>query len=108
MRWTALVSLILPLTAIPAQASAQGGRVTGRVTESATQRPLAGVEITLLGPDTTRAVTGESGEYVVANVPAGPYAMRTAFLGYASGEQRVTVTAGATSTVNYELEPSAI
>jgi hypothetical protein len=71
MRWTALVSLILPLAVLPAQASAQGGRVTGRVTESVTQRPLSGVEITLMGPDTSRAVTGESGEYVVANVRAG-------------------------------------
>lgn len=108
MRWTALVSLILPLTAIPAQASAQGGRVAGKVTESATQRPIAGVEITLMGPDTIRAVTGESGDYAVPNAAAGAYTMRTSMLGFAASEQRVSVAAGATVTVNFVLEPSAI
>jgi TonB-linked SusC/RagA family outer membrane protein len=99
--------LALALVALlPAQLQGQAtGAVTGVITDQTTQRPLDGVLVTV-GSQT--AVTQRTGRFLIPAVPAGQHDVRTAVIGYAGSVQRVTVTAGATATANFELNPSAI
>jgi TonB-linked SusC/RagA family outer membrane protein len=93
---------------IPVGASAQGtGTITGSVIDQSTQQPLSGVQIfvanTQLG-----SLTDAQGRYLIPNVPAGAREVRANLIGYSRGVQQVTVAAGASVTVNFALEQSAI
>ncbi|HEX2191150.1 MAG TPA: TonB-dependent receptor [Longimicrobiaceae bacterium] len=107
MRWTATLLRLLVLVLLPAAAHAQTGRITGTVTEGQTTRPLAGATVTV--PNTTlTAVTGEDGQYTLANVPAGSRVVRASMIGYGAQEQTVTVAAGQAATASFALQAEAI
>ena len=76
------------------------GRITGKVAESLTQQPLAGVTVTIGGGE-ARATTTTTGEYAIANVAPGSYVVRTARIGYQVAEERVTVVANQPATLNF-------
>jgi TonB-linked SusC/RagA family outer membrane protein len=91
-----------------APAAAQGsGTVVGRVTEAATQRPVAGARVTVVGSQRS-TVTGPDGRYTLGGVPEGTRQLRAAVLGYATGERSVTVAAGGTATADFALRASAV
>ena len=94
-----LVALALA-TVLPGAAGAQaGGRITGVVTDQTTQQPLVGVQVTLSG--TTRgSLTNDQGRYVLADVGPGTVRIRFLRLGYLARMDSVTVSAGATATLN--------
>lgn len=102
-----LVALVAGL-ALPLAAAAQAtGVVTGTVTDASTGRPIAGAQVFQSG--TTRAaVTDQQGRYRLPNVPAGRAELRASYPGYAQGTRAVTVAAGATVTVDFALQPSAV
>jgi hypothetical protein len=81
----------------PLQAQAPTGAVRGRVTEAATQQPIAGVTVTL---GSRSALTQADGNYAITGVPAGTDNVRARMLGYAPAAQPVTVAAGQTVVVN--------
>jgi Carboxypeptidase regulatory-like domain len=62
----------------------EGGRISGRVTGASTAVPLADVLVCALTPSEAVdcAVTGENGEYAMAGVPVGSYAV-----GFEAGEE---------------------
>jgi len=105
----AAVALLLPFsTALHAQG--QTGRVAGLVADSATDQPLAGVQITLsAGSTRLLARTTATGRYSVVNVPAGSYSVEALRLGYRR-VQRVNVVVAAGATVNYDIRmaPAAL
>ena len=113
MHWlgqlVAAVALLLPFsTALHAQG--QTGRVAGLVADSATDQPLAGVQITLsAGSTRLLARTTATGRYSVVNVPAGSYSVEALRLGYRR-VQRVNVVVAAGATVNYDIRmaPAAL
>ena len=83
------------------------GTVTGRVTDSGSARPLDGVVLLLVG--TSFGVpTNASGGYMILSVPAGEYTVRATRVGYRDGERTVTVSAGATAQLDFELDQTAI
>jgi TonB-linked SusC/RagA family outer membrane protein len=98
----AALAATLALALVPARAAAQqqAGTVRGTVSDSATGRPIAGVQITIVG-STRSALTNESGVYSVRGVPAGAVTVRAQRLGYAPRDRRVTV--GADETVTADL-----
>ena len=105
-RWS-----VIPLLAIlcAGSAAAQAGRatVTGLVTDSASRAPLAGAEVILasegagIAARTTR--TNPEGRYTFGGVVAGTAVLSVRLVGFAPGMQRVTVTDGATLTVDLAL-----
>ncbi|HEX6134971.1 MAG TPA: SusC/RagA family TonB-linked outer membrane protein [Longimicrobiales bacterium] len=83
------------------------GTVQGVVLDAATNRPLPGAQITIVGPNLTQ-ITNDQGRYLILNVPAGQHTMRLELLGYNAITRDITVTAGQATTVNLTVEPEAI
>ncbi|AHG93829.1 TonB-dependent outer membrane protein, SusC/RagA (plasmid) [Gemmatirosa kalamazoonensis] len=103
-RWrTTMCALVLLVTPLAAQAqNAQStGTISGTVTDSA-GTPVAGARVTVEG--TALAIgSGQTGRFTLAGVPTGTRVVSARVLGYRPQNQTVTVTAGATATVNFRL-----
>ncbi len=96
------------LAAFSAPAGAQGtGTIQGSVVDSATQRPLADVQVTVVGT-TLGARTTQTGGFQISNVPAGTHTVRAARIGFTPAETQVTVSAGRTSTVSFSITQGAV
>ena len=87
-------------------AQAPTGTVTGRVVDSTTRQPLAGVSVLIEGTQ-RGTVTGSDGGFRIGSVPAGSQSVRARRIGYNSQVQSVSVGTGATSTVQFALIPAA-
>jgi len=80
------------------------GTITGIVTDSSTGEPIANAILTVNDMSTT---TNSSGAYVISNVLAGTYTVTASANGYEDSSQTdITVVAGQTTTVDFELTPS--
>ncbi|MCO4098709.1 SusC/RagA family TonB-linked outer membrane protein [Gemmatimonas sp.] len=109
-RWPqAVVALAATVAALALPSSLraqQGGTVRGTVTDSATGRPVVGVQVTVTGA-AARAQTNDAGTYQLVNVAPGRITLRLQRLGYSVAERATTVTAGGTVTENFTLRPAA-
>ena len=107
-----LVLITLALVVLVKPANAQNtGRVSGQVTDSTGQQPLAGAEIVILGPGGTTvrgARTDAAGRFVITNAPIGDQRIRARFVGYAPKEQSLTVRDGVTATIDFALMPRSL
>jgi TonB-linked SusC/RagA family outer membrane protein len=108
---SALLGLFLGtalLLAGPSPGAAQNvGTIQGRVVDAATQAPIGGAQITVLG--TTRGVvTNPSGEFLLLNLQAGEYRLRVEYLGYATLERAVRVMAEELTRADFQLSQTAI
>jgi TonB-linked SusC/RagA family outer membrane protein len=82
------------------------GTISGRVVDSTSQRPVPGVAVTIEG--TRRGtVTGDDGRFVLSSIGVGTHSVLARRIGYTSQQQNVAVTAGATTTVEFALQPAA-
>ncbi|MGH7507700.1 MAG: TonB-dependent receptor plug domain-containing protein, partial [Longimicrobiales bacterium] len=103
-----LVALSAVWLLVPAAAAAQAtGSVRGRVVEESSQRPLAGVQISVQGTG-RGGLTRPDGEYLIQDVPVGAQTVRADIIGYRTMEQAVTVAAAAIATADFVLAPQAI
>ena len=105
------VSLVLLgglLCAAPLSLRAQQptGSITGKVVDALSQVALSGVIVRLDGTRRETA-TAADGVFSLADVPEGAYKLRATRIGYSPLLQDITVTAGATTTVNLTLQPGA-
>ncbi|MEW6509529.1 MAG: TonB-dependent receptor [Bacteroidota bacterium] len=98
--WTLLI-------ATAAAAAAQDGGITGRVTDGATGRPLAGANVTVEGT-AIGSISGKDGRYLVSRISPGQQRVRFSFIGYIARRLDVTVSAGDTATLDVALTPSLI
>ncbi len=94
-----LCLLLLSLLATPV--FAQTGVIKGVVSDWATGETLPGASILIEGT-TTGATTDINGEYIL-NAPAGNITLVVSFIGYDTESLPVTVVAGETLTINFEL-----
>jgi iron complex outermembrane receptor protein len=104
--WRALLvwSLLALLAASASPLSGQStGEIRGRVTRMIDQLPINGATVELLGRGRT-VVTTPSGQFRLADVPAGRETVAFRFPGYAPREISVIVTAGRTTTADAALE----
>ncbi|MGH7645481.1 MAG: TonB-dependent receptor, partial [Gemmatimonadales bacterium] len=94
------------LAAAPRPAAAQGGIISGRVTDS-TGAPLGRASVSV---DGTRlgALTSDLGEYAITGVPSGSYTVRARLLGYLAAATRVVVSEGAVVRQDFQLAVRAI
>lgn len=87
--------------AVPAAAQ-EAGRIVGRVTDGV-GNPVAGARVTLVDADSTReartVVTGETGVFEFAGLPAGGYRVRVASGRYSAPETAVLVEPGELESV---------
>lgn len=105
LRWVVAIAL-LPLTTT-VLAAQQTGSVTGRVVRSGTVNPVQGAQIQVVGTE-RGAISDGQGRFLITEVPAGSRVIRITFLGFATEERPVTVTAGGSAEVNFELREEAI
>lgn len=102
--WLALFATIAGVDLLAAQANT--GTISGRVAKE-TGQALVGAQVHLVGTSLgTR--TGENGEYVIVNIPAGAYRIRAQMLGHRPVEHAITVTGGATATRDFAMRTEAI
>jgi Ca-activated chloride channel homolog len=93
--------LAIMLTAVLSIADGTG-RIAGHVIDAATRTPVAGASVTVVGTElATRS--GSDGAYVIVNVPAGIYVVRAEKSGLPSVLERVSVTTGQTTTVDFTM-----
>lgn len=105
LRWTVSVALLLFTAAVTA--AQQAGTITGRVVRAGTTVPVPGAQVQIVGTERGGLSDGQ-GRFLITDVPAGSHTIRVQFLGFGTVEQAVTVTAGGTAQVNFELREEAI
>jgi len=101
--WSALVAL-----ALPADASAQNGQVSGTVTDRETGGPVATVQVYLQGTS-IGGLSGATGTFNLSNVPPGTYTIIAQRIGYQEVRQgAVQVATGATTSSPLTMSPSVL
>ena len=98
----ATLSLSLMLSASVAVAQAIKGSIQGRVSDS-TGAVLQGASVTV-NPVGMRTATTTEGDFTIAGLMPGTYAVTIDFVGFKEFTQSVTVTAGETMRVNARLD----
>ncbi len=99
---------LLFIVAIPVLSYAQYGKISGKVTDSETKEPLVGATVLLQGT-TFGASTDINGNYVILNVPAGTYAIKTFYVGYNPLTiTNVSVLSGLTRDLDIKLSSTAV
>lgn len=83
--------------------SATTGTIKGTVTDGATGLPLGGVTVSTSGGGS--AITGNDGQYQIANAPAGAVTVQASVAGYSLGGGSGTITAGGTLVFSPTLFP---
>ena len=81
------------------------GTIRGRITDNATQQPIAGVLVTV---GTRSARTQPDGRYTITGVPAGSDLVHARLIGYTAVNQPVMVTGGDTVSVDLALDAQAL
>lgn len=99
---TATTAWTAPLIA---QQATSTGTIRGRITDNATQEPIAGV---LVSVGTRSARTATDGRYLISGVPAGSDIVHARLIGYVAAAQPVMVAAGDTVAVDLALAAQAI
>lgn len=108
--WSALLVAAgcLATTLVPSGAQAQAtGFIKGTVIDSASRRPVDGVQIVVAG-STLGALTSAGGTYVIRNVPVGTYSVRATRLGFGPAQRSVTVAALDTAVADFTLRAAAL
>ena len=103
----ALLGVVLIAGANPDLIGAQTATVTGRVTAAATGQPVGGtnIHIPALGIGT---MARDDGRYILLQVPAGTHTIRAERIGNQAATQEVTVAAGETVLLDFELTQMAL
>lgn len=100
---------ILLSLALPKPATAQTGTVRGFVTGAESGEGLVGANIVLEEQDGSlvgATSTRQDGFYRIGDVSPGQYVFRVSFVGFASYQDTIQVTAGATRTKSVSLRPT--
>src|SRR5689334_1021494 len=102
-----LVLLAATVVATPLLAPAGVGRISGHVRDPQ-GAPIANAAIVILGTQLT-TVSDRSGAYKFDSVPEGAYTIRARYIGYTALELHgIRVTAAATTTADFVLQPSSV
>ena len=106
LRFRTLVSA-LSTVALPLLAQGRPGSATGIVTSAATKAPIANARVSIERPARV-AVTNEKGAFVIRDLPIGTYEMTATAFGRTPVRNTVTVTDGATATVDFSLKSGSL
>ncbi len=95
------------LLSLPSALLAQAGTIAGKVTDRATQMPLADARLIIPGT-ALETQTNREGVYRITNVPAGRVSVGVLRLGYKAQSDTVRVIAGQTTTLNFVMTASLV
>lgn len=103
----ALAGAFVCLLSAPLSVWAQGGRVTGTVTNVRTGYPVETAQVYVPG---TRigTLTDQNGNFTITIVPAGEVEVRVELIGYKAQAQVVTIGQGETQVLEFQLEPTVL
>jgi outer membrane receptor for ferrienterochelin and colicin len=102
-----LLSVMLAGT-VEAKALGTTGILEGRVTDTSTNLPLAGVNVTVRNAN-YGAATDSTGYYLIGNIRAGVYDVRYSMIGYAVVEMKnVTILPDLRTRIDIELKPATV
>ncbi|MBA4156323.1 MAG: SusC/RagA family TonB-linked outer membrane protein [Gemmatimonadetes bacterium] len=93
--------------AAPPLSAQEAGTVRGRVVETGSQRPLGGVQVSVVGTN-RGTLTNAAGDYLLVAVPTGTQRVRAQFIGFTASEQTVSVAADQAARADFTLSPSAV
>lgn len=96
-------------TLAPRDGLAQGqqGSVTGRVTDATSGAPIGAAQVAIVGT-TLGTQTNTEGQYTIRGVAPGRIEVRVLRLGFGEQRQAVTVVAGQTATLNFQMAAVAM
>jgi hypothetical protein len=100
--------VLVAVAGTPAFSQGTNGKLQGRVTDARTGQPIAAAQVNVEGT-TLGNITNDEGYWFINEVPAGLHNVRAQSIGYRPvvvTEQRVL--AGQTTTLNFQLEQSAV
>jgi TonB-dependent receptor len=101
-RLIVLLQLTLLISFSYAAAQSNKGLIQGTVVDAADAAvPGARLQLTPLG---INIVSGDHGDFRLAEIPAGKYSLTVSYVGFAPTTRDVEVTAGQTSTVEMKLQ----
>lgn len=102
-----LLFLILFSLSFTGMTFAQGGKITGKITDAETGEPLIGASVLIEGT-TQGASTNLEGEYTILNVDPGTKTLRASYLGYSPLiVKEVIVRSSLTTEQNFALRPES-
>lgn len=82
----------------------QTGRISGKVTDQQTGEPLIGANVIVVGTS-LGAASDVKGEYLITNLSAGQYSVKTSYIGYQDVTvNEVLVTSGLTTRLDFQLQ----
>lgn len=100
------IGCVLLLGTLAANAAAQGSMLTGRIVADGTDKPIAGVEISI--PATVRSVISDSlGGFAITGVPAGRYLVVLRKLGHQPFSTMITLANGDGPEYVWAMKPAA-
>ena len=85
------------------RARVAGGSIEGRVTDSTTGAGLGGAQVRVEGIAKLTAVTSDSGNFILRNVPPGDQVLQVRLFGYRPAERTITVVDSGRATVRVFL-----
>ena len=83
------------------------GTITGHVTGADTKQPLSNARVLVIGANVVTA-TDQSGKYTLHSVQLGTVQVQVFRVGYQAQKKTVTVTAGQTATVDFDLAEAIV
>ena len=88
--------------------AADAGKIVGTVVDKETGDLLPGANVMIIGTS-MGAATDIYGKFIVLNVPVGTYTLQGSFMGYNTVTiENIRVNADLTTTVDFQLTPTAI
>ena len=100
-------TLTLAVMFSPSRVEGQTGSLAGQVVALGTNAPLEAAQISIVGQQ-MGSLTNAQGRFIILNVPVGTHTVRAELLGYAAQNTQVTVTGGASISVDFQLEITAL
>lgn len=101
------VAILVALGPGSAGAQQAQGTIRGKVTNAAAGAPLGNAQVFVAGTQ-LGGLTNADGSYSISAVPPGTQVVRVRLIGYQPTEKSVSVTAGASVTLDFTLTQSAI
>ena len=94
---------IVTISGIQPVHAQRAGNISGTVVDKVSGETLPGANVFLEGTS-IGATTNVEGLYILHQIPAGDYELITKYIGYKEQTTTVTVVAGQTAEVNFELD----
>jgi hypothetical protein len=94
--------LLLAIVFISLETLGQTGQLAGKVVDAATQEPLPFAHV-FVNNTTLGTSTDANGNFIIRSVPIGTTEIIYSFVGYQTLQRRVTITEGATTSVDIQL-----